>query len=115
MSLPPEALSPLQAISGLSVLKNEPLAKFTRFGLGGPAALLCRTRDPTVFARALKTARAIGIPNVVVGGGSNLVVSDDGFDGAVLQFTGSNITNDGYLLRVASGAVLQDVVDRNLN
>jgi UDP-N-acetylmuramate dehydrogenase len=115
MSLPPEALSPLQAISGLSVLKNEPLAKFTRFGLGGPAALLCRTRDPTVFARALKTARAIGIPNVVVGGGSNLVVSDDGFDGAVLQFTGSNITNDGYLLRVESGAVLQDVVDRSID
>jgi UDP-N-acetylmuramate dehydrogenase len=114
MSLPHEALSSLQAISGLSVLRNEPLAKFTRFGLGGPAALLCRTSDPSVFTRALKAARGIAVPRVVIGGGTNLVVSDDGFDGVVLQFTGSKIANDGYVLRVESGAVLQDVVDRSI-
>jgi UDP-N-acetylmuramate dehydrogenase len=50
----------------------------------------------------------------VIGGGTNLVVSDTGFDGVVLCFSGAGIQQEGTLLRAEAGAVLQDVVDRSI-
>ena len=56
----------------------------------------------------------LDVPQMVIGGGTNLVVSDDGFDGIVLKFTGSKIEANGTTLTVEAGAVLQDVVDRSI-
>lgn len=47
----------------------------------------------------------------VIGGGSNLVVSDCGFRGVVLRFTGSRVEVQGTMVRCEAGAVLQDLVD----
>jgi UDP-N-acetylmuramate dehydrogenase len=51
---------------------------------------------------------------MIIGGGTNLVVSDAGYDGVILRFTGSNIQRTGVRLAVESGAVLQDVVDYSI-
>lgn len=56
----------------------------------------------------------MALPYAVIGGGTNLVVSDAGFDGAVLRYTGSRIVREGALLRIEPGAVLQDVVDASI-
>jgi UDP-N-acetylmuramate dehydrogenase len=50
----------------------------------------------------------------VLGGGTNLVVSDAGFDGVVLRYTGADIRSNGLTLTADSGAVLQDVVDASI-
>ena len=101
----------LAAIANTTVLADVPLAGYTRFGIGGPAAVLCDTSHSEAFGEALRAVQEIALPRAVIGGGTNLVVSDSGFDGIVLRFTGARISRDGTLLRVEAGAILQDVVD----
>jgi UDP-N-acetylmuramate dehydrogenase len=104
----------LAAIPNLTVIANSPLSAYTRFRIGGPAAVLCDTSDAQAFAQALQLAQARAVPRMVIGGGTNLIVADTGFDGVVLRFTGAKIVRDGLTLTIESGAVLQDVVDRSI-
>ncbi len=109
------ALNRLAAIPELKVSEDAPLAAYTRFGIGGPAALLCDTASEAAFIAALRLVEDSAMPRMVIGGGTNLVVSDAGFDGIVLRYTGSEIAHDASLLRVEAGAVLQDVVDHSIS
>ena len=109
------AVKRLAAIPELTVLENAPLSQYTRFGIGGPAAVLCDTSDERAFVHAMETAQELALPRMVIGGGTNLVVSDAGFDGIVLRYTGSRIEHNGNRLHVEAGAVLQDVVDRSID
>lgn len=104
----------LAAIPNLTVLRNSPLSAYTRFRIGGPAALLSDTSDVEAFTQALRLVKDLALPRMVIGGGTNLVVSDSGFDGVVLRFTGAAIAQEGLTLKVESGAVLQDVVDASI-
>ncbi len=104
----------LRGVPDLALSVGERLAPHTRFQIGGPAALFCDTADETAFVEALRIAQDLAFPRIVIGGGTNLVVSDAGFDGLVIRYTGSRITQDEMLLHVESGAVLQDVVDTSI-
>lgn len=104
----------LAALPKLTAHVDVPLSSFTRFQIGGPAALLCETPDVEAFTSALRTVKSFAVPLVTVGGGTNLVVADSGFDGVVLRFTGSAVSRNGETLHVQSGAVLQDVVDHSI-
>ncbi len=104
----------LQQIGGLHVSSDVPLAPYTRFGIGGPAALVCESSDGHAFETALHAVRESGTCHVVIAGGTNLIVSDAGFDGVVLRFTGTRISNHGARLRVEAGLPLQDVVDHSI-
>jgi UDP-N-acetylmuramate dehydrogenase len=110
----PEARRQLAAIPNLSILDDEVLARHTRFGIGGPARLFCDAPDQDSCVAALEAIKQSGLPHVVIGGGTNLVVADAGFDGIVLRFTGQSIRPQSTLLRAEAGAVLQDVVDRSI-
>lgn len=59
----------------------------------------------------LGALRGMGLPVITIGGGSNLIVADAGFDGVVLRFTGSAIGREGGLTKAEAGAVWQDVVE----
>ena len=50
----------------------------------------------------------------LIGGGTNLIVSDDGFPGAVVRFTANRMEVSGETIRVQAGAVLQDLVDLSI-
>ncbi|MGI8988129.1 MAG: UDP-N-acetylmuramate dehydrogenase [Bryobacteraceae bacterium] len=106
-----EALGRLAAIPNLKVLTNAPLSEYTRFGIGGPADIYVETADAVSFIAALTVARTSGLDFVVIGGGTNLIVSDDGFRGIVLKFAAREIEAHGPLVRADAGAVLQDLVD----
>ncbi|MER8236004.1 UDP-N-acetylmuramate dehydrogenase [Streptomyces sp. NPDC101490] len=96
----------------MQLLNDAPLAPLTTFRLGGPAArLVTATTDDEVVA-AVREADAAGTPLLVVGGGSNLVISDKGFDGTVLHIATKGFSIDGTTLEVAAGEVWSDVVDR---
>ncbi len=114
MPVPAAAVDRFAAIPLLGAHVAAPLRRFTRFQIGGPAALLCETASVNAFAEALRAASSLALPRMILGGGTNLVVCDDGFDGVVLRFGGTEIVSDGELLRAASGAVLQDVVDESI-
>jgi UDP-N-acetylmuramate dehydrogenase len=104
----------LAGIPHLRLLADEPLARHTRFGIGGAASLFCDAPDQDSFVAALKALKQTGLPHVVIGGGTNLIVADPGFAGVVLRFSGAGMQAAGTLLRAEAGAVLQDVVDRSM-
>ncbi len=62
-----------------------PLAPFTTMGVGGEARFFADATDEASVVAALTWAGARGVPTRVLGGGSNIVVRDDGFDGLVVR------------------------------
>jgi UDP-N-acetylmuramate dehydrogenase len=106
-----EILRNLSQITNVQVFAGAPLARYTRFGLGGPADIYAETDLVPSFVEALEVARSSGLPYTVMGGGTNLVVSDEGFRGIVLRFTASGIAAAGNRLAADAGAELQQVVD----
>jgi UDP-N-acetylmuramate dehydrogenase len=107
-----ETLQSLSAVPGLHVEPGALLSRHTRFALGGPADLFVETADEDAFIAALELARRSGLPNTLIGDGSNLIVSDAGYRGIILKFHGGKISIDGACITVESGAVLQTLVDQ---
>ncbi|MEU4898421.1 UDP-N-acetylmuramate dehydrogenase [Streptomyces sp. NPDC044780] len=95
-------------------LHDAPLAPLTTFRLGGPAnRLITATTDDEVIA-AVREADAAGTPLLVIGGGSNLVIADKGFDGTALHIATSGFTLDGTRLELAAGENWSDAVARTV-
>jgi UDP-N-acetylmuramate dehydrogenase len=67
------------------LLENTPLAPFTTFGIGGPARWFVEATNEEEIAEAAAWAQEHGAPLFVLGGGSNLLVSEAGFNGLVLR------------------------------
>jgi UDP-N-acetylmuramate dehydrogenase len=67
------------------LVENEPMARLTTWRIGGPARYLALPADSEDVARALDLAQERGLPWVVVGLGSNLLVKDGGFPGVVIR------------------------------
>lgn len=106
-----ETLGLLGRIPNLQVEERAALARYTRFGIGGPADLYVETASPEAFVEALKLVRASGLAWAVIGGGTNLIVSDEGFRGVVLRFTANTIASAGASVESDAGADLGAVVD----
>jgi len=105
------AASALAAIDGVTVLQDAPFALQTRFAIGGAAAVLCDSGEQSAFVNAFSIVQERELPFVVISGGSNLVVSDAGFEGVALRFSGARISQEGERIEVEAGAVLQHLVD----
>ena len=105
------ALDRVSTLENVSLRRDIPLSEHTRFGIGGPADFYIETSNPASFARALALVRASGLDWVVIGGGTNLIVSDEGFRGVCLKLTSDRISADGLTVEAESGAVLQNLVD----
>ena len=75
------------AVLGERAERDVSLAPFTTYRLGGPAALLVRARSVDDLAAVAAARAASGLPVVVVGRGSNLLVADEGFAGIAVLAT----------------------------
>lgn len=105
------------------VEEHKPLAPFTTFGIGGPARWFVETRSEADLEESAAWARERGVPLFVLGGGSNLLVADAGFDGLVVHVALRGIEEesdagaDQVLFRVAAGedwdSFVQRAVDAN--
>jgi UDP-N-acetylmuramate dehydrogenase len=81
-----------------------PLRDFTTFRVGGPARVLARPEDVGELQALLAEARGEGWPVIILGGGSNLLFDDAGFDGLVIKL-GSGFTGlEGVESQVRAGA-----------
>src|SRR5437762_858720 len=67
------------------LLENEPLARHTTWRIGGPARYLALPADAEDVVRSLELAQERGLPWVVLGLGSNVLVKDGGFPGVVIR------------------------------
>jgi UDP-N-acetylmuramate dehydrogenase len=91
------------------------LAPYTTLGIGGPARFFCEARSEEQIAEAAQFARERSLPLFVLGGGSNLLVSDAGFDGVVMHVAVSipkrEITEgDTVLLDAGAGEDWNEIV-----
>jgi UDP-N-acetylmuramate dehydrogenase len=91
------------------------LADLTTLRLGGPAAELVEAQDEASLIEAVRSADAAGTPVLVVGGGSNLVVADEGYPGrvVVVRNRGLRVEADlcgGAYVEVGAGEDWDDVV-----
>ncbi|MGB9612505.1 MAG: FAD-binding protein, partial [Bryobacteraceae bacterium] len=109
-----EAQRRLARIPLLQVTLDEPLARHTRFGLGGPAAVFATTEDEGAFLEALRAVQASGAEWVLIGMGTNLIVADAGFPGVVLRYDGGRIAIQGQRVTSQAGAPLQKLVDATI-
>ncbi|MBB4894520.1 UDP-N-acetylmuramate dehydrogenase [Streptomyces olivoverticillatus] len=91
-----------------------PLAPLTTFRLGGPAARLVTAVTDHEVITAVREADASGTPLLIIGGGSNLVISDKGFDGTALHVATTGFRLDGTTLELAAGENWSDAVARTV-
>jgi UDP-N-acetylmuramate dehydrogenase len=75
----------MQAVTSLNMRENVPLAPCTTLGIGGPARYFLETASEADLRTALDWRKQQDIPAFILGGGSNLVVSDSGFPGLVIR------------------------------
>lgn len=92
------------------VIRNEPLARYTSLGIGGPADLFVLPRDLDDLRNVMELAE--GIPVLVIGRGTNLLISDQGFRGVVIKLSHAfgEIKVRGDVVSVGAGLGLQDLV-----
>ena len=98
------------------VEENKPLARFTTFGIGGPARWFVEANREDDIVEAAAWAGKKALPLFVLGGGSNLLVSDAGFDGLVLHVGLRGITHakdsEGAVYQAAAGEDWDTFVER---
>jgi UDP-N-acetylmuramate dehydrogenase len=92
-----------------------PLKKYTTFKIGGPATAFAEIGDPAELPELISYASSEEWPMLVLGGGSNLLVSDRGYEGLILHISNKGIeqrdeNEQDVLLRVGSGEVWDKVV-----
>lgn len=96
------------------IRENEPLAPLTTFKIGGVARYFVEVNEETELSEIFHFVRTHAMPVFVLGGGSNILVCDNGFSGLVVKMNTKNIswTEDGeeLLLSVDAGLVWDDVV-----
>jgi len=91
---------------------NEPLAKHTTFGIGGPADIFFEPADPEDLATVISRATELGINWWVLGDGANVLVSDKGVRGIVIKL-GRNFAKikiDGNVVTAGASAKLDKLV-----
>lgn len=96
---------------------DEPMRSHTTFRVGGPAAFFVTPQTNEEVKEIVACCKAQKVPYYIVGNGSNLLVSDQGYDGVIIQiFKEMNqITLEGTVIRAQAGALLSAVANRALD
>ncbi len=92
---------------------DKPLAPLTWMNLGGPAQYFIQPRDRDELQRVAACCHENSIPIHVLGGGSNLLIRDEGVSGAVIQLADAKFADvivDGNEVRAGAGALLSQAI-----
>lgn len=103
-------LDRLRRALGEGLLTGEPLRHHTTFRIGGPAEFFFAGRTPDQVVAALRAARECEVPVFLLGGGSNLLVSDEGFRGLVIRNACDAVEFDGSAVQVGCGADFLELI-----
>ena len=109
-------LSTLRTLFGDRLQENAPLSGYTSARIGGPADALVFVRSEAELAQAAEKLWEMAVPFILVGGGSNLLVSDRGVRGVALVNRARLVKFDSQAelptVRAESGATLNDIAQR---
>jgi UDP-N-acetylmuramate dehydrogenase len=101
-----DSLEPMQ------IKERQLLAPFTTLGIGGPARWFAEAASEAEIVEASEWARQQGVPLFVLGGGSNVLIADEGFAGLVVHVALKGIERDGERFRVGAGESWDEFVER---
>lgn len=92
----------------MRIIKNEPMKNHTSFKIGGPADEFCEPESVEEIQQCIEYAKDKDIPYVVVGNGSNILVSDKGIRGLVIKLSGGFAKYEicESVIKAQSGALL---------
>ena len=97
--------------------RDEPLAPYTWLNLGGPAQYLFTPRSIDELTELVRALNASQTPIRILGGGSNLLVKDEGVSGAVIRLTSpafAEVSIEGSRVRAGCGALLSHVISETV-
>jgi UDP-N-acetylmuramate dehydrogenase len=108
---------PFYRLKGIQVSGSVPLERYTSFRIGGPADYLVRVGSRRALKEVILLIRRSRIPYFIVGKGTNLLVRDRGFRGAVVKLVGpfKTIQIRGDHFRCGAAALLDDLVAKALS
>lgn len=104
--------SHLAQVADGDVVTGKPLAPYTSYRIGGPTAIWVEPRSEEGVQRVLETVHAADAPLFVLGRGTNLLVSDQGWNGVTLHL-GANLSGVrffGTQAEVRAGTLLMDLI-----
>lgn len=96
----------------ITIEENVPLAPFTSFEIGGPARYLATATTVAQLREALLFARTQRVPFAILGGGSNLLVSDAGFPGIIIRLKMNGVEITGCDIEAEAGVDFTGLVHR---
>jgi UDP-N-acetylmuramate dehydrogenase len=96
----------------MDILQNQPLANYVTMRLGGNARYLCVVTSEKDLLKAIRFAEKNAQNIITIGQGSNIIFTDDGFDGLVIvnNIMGVTVNNDTLEIEANSGEMWDDIV-----
>ena len=97
--------------TSLSVSTNEPMSRHTSFQIGGTADIFISATSTDDIKKALRLSKKLGLPYHIIGNGTNILVSDSGIRGGVIQIKNgiSDIKVENDMIYAGAGALLSSV------
>ena len=107
-----EAWRSLAGTLGRRLVFQAPLRDLTSFRVGGPARVLAEPEDLGELQAVLAAARSESLPMIVLGGGSNILFDDAGFNGLVIRLGSAfaGLRGDGPIVRAGAAAAAADLL-----
>jgi UDP-N-acetylmuramate dehydrogenase len=96
----------IQRRIGVKTSRHEPLGRFTTMRVGGPADLFAEIHNLFELRAIIRFARSRGLPHFILGRGSDLVISDAGIRGLVIQNRAQQVRFEGNRLTADSGLAM---------
>jgi UDP-N-acetylmuramate dehydrogenase len=101
---------PHQPIVGAMIEENISLKEYTTFRIGGPARFFSRVKTVSELQEALAFAKQKSLPVFILGGGSNILISDEGFAGLVIKIEIRGINIKKEIVTAGAGVVWDELV-----
>jgi len=99
----------------LDIKENIPLASYTTFKIGGPARYFCEVKNGEEIKEAVSWTRQKSLPFFILGGGSNLLVNDNGFNGLVIKILAPDFKIQDSSIHAEAGVPLAKIVNEAAN
>ena len=99
----------------LEIKQNEPLSKHTTFAIGGPAKYFAVVKTKEEVLEAIGFAEGKKLPFFVLGGGSNILINDGGYDGLIIKIQIGGVKVGEDTITAGAGALLSQMVNESAN
>ena len=99
-----------------SILLDEPMSRHTTFRVGGPADFFVTPKAKEEVRDVIRICKEAGMPYYIIGNGSNLLVSDAGYRGVIVQIYKemNEVKVEGDLVKAQAGALLSGIAAKAL-